>query len=93
MVNQLNKMKKIPHSKNEDIINRISEETGYSPIVIRKIIKWFFLGVRRIMTRYGEIHIRGLGAFSIKPYYKKKLKDNPDVDLRKRKFPTKKKKK
>lgn len=80
-------------SKKKEIIDRIAEETGHSPEVIRKIIKWFFLGVRKIMYRNGEIHIRGLGAFSLKPYYKKKLRDNPDINFRKRKFPNSKKKK
>jgi nucleoid DNA-binding protein len=84
---------KTPLSKNEEIIKRISDETGYSPEVIRKIIKWFFLGIRKIMYRYDEIHIRGLGAFGLRNWAKKKLKEDPNVDLRKREFPTKKKKK
>ena len=80
-------------SKNEEIIKRISEETDYRPETIRKIIKHFFLGVRKIMLKNGEINIKGAFLLTLKPFYKKKVLENPDINLRKREFPTKKKKK
>jgi len=79
--------------KNKEIIERISRETGYRPEVIRKIIKWFYLGIRKVMYKNGEINIKGLFVVSLRPFYKKKVKENPDIDLRKREWTANKKRK
>lgn len=80
-------------NKNKEIIDRISKETGYSSEVIRKIIKWFYLGMRKIMYKNGEINIKGLFTLSLRPFYKKKVEKNPKVNLRPREVFTKKNKK
>ena len=72
------------HSQNQKIINQISKETGYSPAVVKKIIQQFFIGLRKIMYRNGEINLYGLFKIKLKPYYKRKVIENPDINLRKR---------
>ena len=79
--------------KNKEIIDRISRETGYRPEVIRKIIKWFYLGIRKVMYKNGELNIKGLFIVSLRPFYKKKVKENPNIDLRKREWTANKERK
>jgi len=66
------------------ILKKVSDETGYSPEVINKIIKHFFLGVRKILRKNGEINLHGLFKIKLRPYYKRKVNENPNVNLHKR---------
>jgi len=81
------------NSTNRKIIQKISDETGYSPEVIGKIIKWFFLGLRRILYKNGEVNIHGLFKMKLRPHYKRKVNKNPNVNLHARVSGDKKKRK
>lgn len=79
--------------KKKEVMKRLSKETGYNPETIRLIIKYFFIGVRRIMKRNGEISIHGLFKIILRPYYKKKVLKDPNTRLYKRRSDNKKNRK
>jgi hypothetical protein len=72
-------------------VKSLSKELGVPESVINTVIKHFFLGIRKVMYRNGDINIFGLFKIKMKKTYRKKLEEDPSTNLRKRK-PTRNKK-
>jgi nucleoid DNA-binding protein len=75
-------MKNYKHSK---IIQEISKKLDINPIVVNIVIVQFFNGIRNALKNNQEINIKGYFKIKMLKHFKKKLKNNSTINLRKRK--------
>ena len=78
-------------NKHRKIIRSISKEMEIPETVVSAVVKHFFLGLRKIMYKNGDINIFGLFKITMKKPYRKKVDANPGINLRKRRLQKNKK--
>lgn len=76
-------MRNYKHSK---VVKEIAEKYGVHPNVVNIVIRSFFNGLRRMLKRNDEVHIKGYFKITMKPHYKRKLKKlGKSINMRSRK--------
>lgn len=73
-------------TKHQMIVTSLSKKLKVPESVINLVIRQFFLGIRKVMYKNGDINIFGLFKIKMKKSYRKKVINNPDINLRKRKL-------
>ena len=72
--------------KHSNIVKEIAKELDMHPKVVHLIIKNFFNGLRKLISRNEEINIKGFFILKLGPHYKKRVKkEGKNINLRKRK--------
>lgn len=51
----------------------LSKEADIPVEIVSIILKWFFVGLRRVMLKKADINIFGLFKIKMRPYYRRKL--------------------
>jgi nucleoid DNA-binding protein len=63
-------MRNYKHSK---VVKEISEKLNVHPNVVNIVIRSFFNGLRNILKRNENVHIKGYFRITMKPAYKRRL--------------------
>ena len=63
----------------------VSEQTKFHPEIVSITIKAFWNSVRANLKSKKDINIKGFFTITMKQYYRKKVTDNPSINLWKRK--------
>lgn len=66
------------------MMTSLSKEEEIPVEVIAVILKWFFIGLRRVMIKNIDVNLFGLFKIKMKRYYRRKLEQNPKYNVRKR---------
>lgn len=75
----------MPKYKHSKITKAVSEKTGFSPALITIVVKSFFDGLRGLIKKNEDIHIKGLFDIKMKKSYRNIInKKGKDFNLRKR---------
>lgn len=75
--------KKYYHRK---LVDKVAKETNLDPRIVHLIIRKFYDGIRKLLSRNEEVNIPGLFTLTLRGFYKKKvLKEGKGINLRKRK--------
>jgi nucleoid DNA-binding protein len=76
----------MPNYKTSKITQEVSKKTGYSPALINVVIKSFFDGIRNLIKKNEDIHIKGLFSFTMKKSYRNVInRKGKNFNIRKRK--------
>lgn len=75
----------MPNYKHSKITKKVSDKTGYSPALITVVVKSFFDGIRSLIKRNEDIHIKGLFNIRMKKSYRNVInKKGKNFNIRKR---------
>jgi len=79
----MRRRKKYP---NQRVVDYIHKETGIHPRVINIAIRHFFNGLRSLLSKNEEFHLKGMFKIKLDAHYKRKIEaEGKNINLRPRK--------